>query len=961
MYRADDRISGTDVAVKLLHEQDEEEAKRFRAEVSLLRLLRLPNVVSLLDDGVHEGRPFLVTALVPGKPFPGRFGACTWDEIERPTVLLLEALARVHANGVVHRDLKPGNVLVGPDGVPYVLDFGVSIGPGFRVEGRSVVGTPAYLSPEQALGRRGDPRSDIYAVGVMLFEALTGSLPHHGESITDILRAKIHEPIDPIATVVAGLPPHVSVAIDSMLSLLPQARPANAQTVLASLGVRPELERVPRLYGEPALQEATDALLRGRNVATGGRNGLGHTRFLRDLAARLIERRVPVWQTRPSTRRWGSLPPEVRSDMFQPAPSLVAERLHAAAKLGRVVIVDDPSKTDHDTLAALQESGARLAFRDDGGLAVSENTHRVPLRPLEARELAELFHGPELVFRLRTDAGSVLFRRTGGVPRRVVTLLGAWIRAGLCHWEDGRIRIPREAIDRLEAGLTVGVEPPSHEPSGAQSSLMNWISVAGPTASRQILEAVDKGAGAEFDALVQSGRLIETPGGAIHATDTLAANYADTGERAEAHRRVAELLSPGSPGRLLHLVHTRSAESLAEEAVAVTQSAHLDGRLGDAFASLREALILLRLLGRASDEYTILRSLVLVAIEMQSARSLDLAIYEAERSEDLGGAAALRNLLDGTRVVRYVERDEGRAEQVAADIPAFPEDLSLEKWRRAARMVAGFGLAPTDHLVLANELLTWAESTGDSDIAASVAGWVGVAHCRCGEFAEAGAMHERAAGVSGARARGIALCNAVSAWIEAGDFTRAQRGVTEAQSQADKTRDTYVGGRALWQSRDLVHRSTGVPPERNEEVLEAIRATKTEAVRCKSLEVEAVAAWRRGDTDAASLAAEAAAAYAMLGQTGSNAMMRALELSIRGGGVEDELQVWTASCAGYPPTELQVLRLLEPLLNEDSKKAWRSRISEIVECVNMKPNNWRLEVLTVAECLGTDPNPEESQ
>ena len=222
-------------------------------------------------------------------------------------------------------------------------------------------------------------------------------------------------------------------------------------------------------------------------------------------------------------------------------------------------------------------------------------------------------------------------------------------------------------------------------------------------------------------------------------------------------------------------------------------------------------------------------------------------------------------------------------------------------------------------------------------------------------------MHDRASRVSGARAKGVALCNAVSAWIEAGDFERAQRGVERAQTIADETRDSYVGGRALWQKRDICHRATGTPPPRDEEVLRAIRSATVEAVRCKSLEVEAVAAWRRGDADAASLAAEAAASYAVLGQSASGALMRALELSIRGDGPDGDLEEWSSACRGYPPLELQALQLLVRFVPEEKSDRWQARIDELADCVRGTPNNRRLEVLTVAECLVRGANKGESQ
>src|SRR5579883_739740 len=115
VWSAADRITGSRVAVKLLGEGAS--PARARREIATLRLLRLPGVVRLLDEGVDDERGFVVMELVLGAPFPGVATPCTWAELGPPTLRLLETLARVHACGVVHRDLKPANVLVTADGL----------------------------------------------------------------------------------------------------------------------------------------------------------------------------------------------------------------------------------------------------------------------------------------------------------------------------------------------------------------------------------------------------------------------------------------------------------------------------------------------------------------------------------------------------------------------------------------------------------------------------------------------------------------------------------------------------------------------------------------------------------------------------------------------------------------------------------------------------------------------------
>lgn len=222
VFEARDGLSGQPVAVKVL--RGDWPRAHGRRERAILRGVRVPGVVRILDEGSHGGAAFLVTSLVDGAPFPGRDLPATWEEIEPAALGLLEALGRIHLRGVVHADLKPGNVLVDEGDVITVLDLGTSFALGAAASERVRALTRAYAAPEQVAGERPDVRADLYAVGVMLHEALLGKRPGAGP---------------PAAIDTAGLqaraPGHVVRAIQGTLAASPEARPRSAGDLLDAI------------------------------------------------------------------------------------------------------------------------------------------------------------------------------------------------------------------------------------------------------------------------------------------------------------------------------------------------------------------------------------------------------------------------------------------------------------------------------------------------------------------------------------------------------------------------------------------------------------------------------------------------------------------------------------------------------------------------------------------------------
>ncbi len=257
VYRARDLELDELVAVKVLRRELVAQPgmlERFRREVKLARRVTHKNVARVFDIGEHAGEKFITMELVDGESFASRLArdvALPFDEAIAIATAIGEGLAAAHAADVVHRDLKPDNVMLANDGRVVVTDFGIAraiaaAGHANRTVG-IIVGTPAYMAPEQVEGGAVDARTDIYAWGIVLYESLTGRAAWTGESPLAVATARMLAPPPDPRTSRADLPPALAELVLRMLSRSPAGRPASAREVLDALAAiaRP-LERAPR-------------------------------------------------------------------------------------------------------------------------------------------------------------------------------------------------------------------------------------------------------------------------------------------------------------------------------------------------------------------------------------------------------------------------------------------------------------------------------------------------------------------------------------------------------------------------------------------------------------------------------------------------------------------------------------------------------------------------------------------
>jgi serine/threonine protein kinase len=233
VFRADDLDSGRLVAVKVLRAASPDDLRRFDVEAQTLARLDDPAIVRMCDRGIHDGVPYLVLDLIDGEPLSDRLlrGSLSEGDVMRIGAVLAAALAHAHALGVVHRDVKPGNVLFDADGNVHLTDFGIArFTDATAVTAAGlVIGTAAYLSPEQVTGDRVGPASDIYSLGLVLLEALTGDRAFVGMP-TEAALARLHRSpeVPPTAS------PALAMLLTSMTALDPESRPT-ASAVADSL------------------------------------------------------------------------------------------------------------------------------------------------------------------------------------------------------------------------------------------------------------------------------------------------------------------------------------------------------------------------------------------------------------------------------------------------------------------------------------------------------------------------------------------------------------------------------------------------------------------------------------------------------------------------------------------------------------------------------------------------------
>jgi subtilisin family serine protease len=775
VHRAEDVLLGRPVAVKILPGALAEDPARVRREIAALRLLHLPGAVRLLDEATVGEDVVLVLELIEGAPFPGAPTPMPWAALATRALALAETVARLHAAGVVHRDLKPANVLVDAQGRVVVVDFGLSAGPalgGALTGPGEVVGTPEYMAPEQLLGERVDVGADLYALGVMLYEALSGDVPHGGGAV-DLVRRRVLEHVPPLADVAPDVPAPIADLVDRMLARDPRARPSSAARVGAALagGAIPGgAEELPWLAGESVVMAIVAAARAGRGALIVGGPGAGKTRLLAAVAEQLGAAGIVVHRVGRSGRPLGSLrrlwgePGGAHADL-DAVLAAQAARARACLEAGEVCLVDEgdpPDRWSARILRGLTSAGPIVEATTTPDAA--DPRPRWDLEPLGERDLHPLFQGPDRLFHLVTDGAHLLHRRTGGHPGRVAAEVQAWIRVGLARWDGGRLAIGRDDLERLTSGAAtlLGPERSVSEGSGAGragflADVEAWLSLAAPRVPLVALAQAMERPTWEIEAAVRdlaAEGVVDFDGARVEVRQISGGPRRLSGnERAQAHAALARALPRGASGRLSHLVLApeqgadRRARTLPEEALALGQRRLAEGRVGAALRALGDALAALRALAAPSEtgpgEEALLRAWVLAALQDGTPHALDRALYEIFRATAPSAATAHLGRLASAALDTFGE-DAARAYARVGEVPPFA-DLELERARLGLLVRSARRVDAATQIEATRLLSAWGHGRPEPGPRASALAAEARLSYRRGAFADAARLHLAAA------------------------------------------------------------------------------------------------------------------------------------------------------------------------------------------------------------------------
>ncbi|GAB1471592.1 hypothetical protein MASR2M66_24700 [Chloroflexota bacterium] len=244
VYRAFDPSFDREVAIKVLPREmmhDPHFRSRFEREIKMIASLEHPSIVPVYDVGDDDGQPFFVMRFMNGGSLSNIIekGSVSLQDTARIVEKIAQGLAHAHRKGIIHRDLKPDNILFDETGEPFISDFGVAklSESASNLTGSGVIGTPAYMSPEQAQGIEIDQRSDVYGLGVIVYQMLTGRQPYSADTPMGVVIKHITEPVPEILKILPAIKPEIDAIIKTAMAKDKTQRYANTIELAKALNV----------------------------------------------------------------------------------------------------------------------------------------------------------------------------------------------------------------------------------------------------------------------------------------------------------------------------------------------------------------------------------------------------------------------------------------------------------------------------------------------------------------------------------------------------------------------------------------------------------------------------------------------------------------------------------------------------------------------------------------------------
>jgi len=751
------------------------------------------------------------------------------------------------------------------------------------------------MSPERLRGDRATVRSDLYAVGVILAETLTGDPPRSGSRRCASDRRGPRKAAALVGEFGDDIPGCVIELIRSLLDPEPDRRPADATEALEIL--RRELGEehrvaLPRLGRDDAVRAIVDAALRGASIDVTGRRGAGKSRTLTDAAALLRADGRRVVRAEKSDDLHGTVRGIVATapgdDALLPddLDRALRERLTRQLESGLIVLADDFDDLDAATRDLLDD------LRKHGSIArvvrsptCDEGLVEIPF--LVRDDLLPMIDAPSRIFHTKEDVADLLFERTRGCPAQILRQVESWCTSGLADW-SGRLTVEPEMLRRLREGSLLPAPGRDRSTTFDRASTVVWnvLTLSGGALTQNRLAKVlgfpARVLGSHAQRLVDAGfadvteddRLVP-----LRASPDLATM--DPKLRMKWSRRIAAELPRHAPERFTTLVAAELHSEACDAALEIGRRCLAEGRLREALSILNGALAIARRHGKPGRYDDLLDEFVDAAVNVGRISTIDLAIYHARLAPRRSDSVrAWTSLLEAAAAV--VRAGPTRALELIDAIDHLPSDAHV----RMSHVIANRAAAGTGSVGERRRRITsathWARRARSRDARRLISAWTGWLRVYEGRHQAACSLQKRAARLAGrGRGRATALCNAAQAAVEAGDLKDATGLAREGLRVAGAQRDAINAGRAEMLLRQVGYRTKTVSAV-DYELLQSAERLGTAITPGLMALYEAAGAWRaRRLEEAEKLAIRAADTLTRGGHHA--AAMTARALAVRSG------------------------------------------------------------------------------